>query len=173
MTTNHTASHTAHQRADHDHAPHGHDHHSCVATALSRARQICAARDVRLTPQRERVLELVWSSHRPRGAYDILEDLSQDGRRVAPLTVYRALDFLLEQGLVHRIESLNAFVGCADPGHAHAGQFLVCERCGEATELSAPEVSQAIATVAARSGFAVSRQTVEVAGLCPACQGKA
>lgn len=149
---------------------HAHDHATCVHGALDRARALCEARGVRLTPQRERVLELVWSSHRPRGAYDILEDLSRDGKRAAPLTVYRALDFLLEQGLVHRIESLNAFVGCAAPGTSHTGQFLVCERCGEATELSDPAIADAIAATAAAKGFTVSRQTVEVTGLCPACR---
>jgi len=148
-----------------------HDHSACIGTALGRARDLCAARGVRLTPVREQVLNLVWSGHRPRGAYDILEDLAQaEGRRVAPLTVYRALDFLVEQGLVHRIESLNAYVGCADPGQAHTGQFLVCEKCGNASEMDDADVAAAIARAAAARGFAAARQTVEVAGLCPACR---
>lgn len=151
--------------------PGGHDHHRCVGTAIARARSLCEGRGVRLTPLRERVLELVWSGHRPRGAYAILEDLADvGGKRPAPLTVYRALDFLVEQGLVHRIESLNAYVGCADPGIAHAGQFLVCERCGNAAELDDPRISAAVAAAAGSLGFAVSRQTVEVAGICPACR---
>ena len=147
-----------------------HDHHACVGAALARARALCESRGVRLTPLRERVLELVWSSHRPRGAYAILDDLAGvDGKRPAPLTVYRALDFLVEQGLVHRIESLNAYVGCPDPGSAHTGQFLVCSRCGNAAELDDPAIATAIARAAAGRGFQVQRQTVEVAGLCPAC----
>ncbi len=149
-----------------------HDHATCVGTALGRARALCDARGVRLTPLRERVLELVWSGHKPRGAYAILEDLAEEGgRRPAPLTVYRALDFLVEQGLVHRIESLNAYVGCADPGTAHTGQFLVCERCGNAAELDDPRIAKAVAEAAGALGFQVTRQTVEVAGLCPACRG--
>lgn len=130
---------------------------------------MCAERGVRLTAQRARVLELVWSSHQPRGAYAILEDLSADGKRVAPLTVYRALDFLLEQGLIHRIESLNAFVGCSAPGTLHTGQFLVCSCCGNAQELVDPRIAAIIAETSAAQGFTITRQTVEVTGICPAC----
>lgn len=161
--------HHAHDPSSHDHAPR-HDHGSCVKDALARADALCATRGVRLTAQRARVLELVWSSHKPRGAYAILEDLSADGKRVAPLTVYRALDFLLEQGLIHRIESQNAFVGCPDPGTAHMGQFLVCTCCGEATELTDPRIAAIIAESAAARGFTIKRQTVEVTGICPACR---
>lgn len=160
------SSHTHHH---HDHAVR-HDHGSCVKDALARADAICTERGVRLTAQRARVLELVWSSHKPRGAYAILEDLSADGKRVAPLTVYRALDFLLEQGLIHRIESQNAFVGCPDPGTAHTGQFLVCSCCGNATELTDRSIASAIAESAAAQGFTVQRQTVEVTGICPDCR---
>lgn len=147
-----------------------HDHASCVGQALDRARALCQSRQARLTPVRARVLELVWSSHRPRGAYAILEDLAGDGRRVAPLTVYRALDFLLEQGLVHRIESLNAYIGCPHPDERHSGQFLVCQRCGNATELDDPGVTAAITAGALARGFRPLRQMVEVLGLCPCCQ---
>lgn len=162
------------------HAPHthdlththtdAHDHRTCVQAALARAEALCAARGVRLTAQRARVLELVWSCHKPRGAYAILDDLSADGKRPAPLTVYRALDFLLDQGLIHRIESLNAFVGCPDPGAAHTGQFLVCSCCGNAEELVDPRINAIIAETCAAQGFTMTRQTVEVTGICPACR---
>lgn len=148
-----------------------HDHHACIAEALTRADAVCAARGARLTTLRRRVLELVWTSHRPRGAYAILEDLSQqDGKPVAPLTVYRSLEFLVEQGLVHRLESLNAYVGCADPDHSHTGQFLVCEGCGTAWEIDDTRIGDAIRAVAAERGFRVHRPMVEVRGLCPDCQ---
>jgi len=148
-----------------------HDHTHCIADALNRADALCAERGARLTALRRRVLELVWSSHRPRGAYAILEDLSQqDGKAAAPLTVYRALEFLVEQGLVHRIESLNAYVGCAAPGDVHSGQFLVCEACGDAAEIDDPGVGAAIDAAAAERGFRVQRPTVEVRGLCKSCQ---
>ena len=149
-----------------------HDHAHCVNDALARAESLCAARGARLTALRRRVLELVWQSHRPRGAYDMLEDLGENGRPAAPLTVYRALDFLVGQGLVHRIESLNAYVGCAGPEAAHSGQFLVCDGCGVALELDDQRVTQAIRECAAGHGFRVVRPTVEIHGLCPACQEK-
>lgn len=150
-----------------------HDHAHCIADALTRADTLCGERGARLTSLRRRVLELVWSSHRPRGAYAILEDLSQqDGKATAPLTVYRALEFLVEQGLVHRIESLNAYIGCAAPGAVHSGQFLVCEACGDTVEIDDPGIRSAIQTTAAERGFRVHRPTVEVRGLCRPCQEK-
>ncbi|MFD1624540.1 Fur family transcriptional regulator [Azospirillum griseum] len=150
-----------------------HDHAHCVADALTRADALCAQRGARLTTLRRRVLELVWSSHRPRGAYAILEDLSQqDGKSTAPLTVYRALEFLVEQGLVHRIESLNAYVGCASPGASHSGQFLVCEGCGDAAEIDDSSIRTAIESAAIARGFRVQRPTVEVRGVCKDCQEK-
>ena len=147
-----------------------HDHAHCVSDALERAESLCAGRGARLTALRRRVLELVWASHRPRGAYDLLDELGEGGKAAAPLTVYRALDFLVEQGLVHRIESLNAYVGCAEPGAVHSGQFLVCDGCGVACELNDQGVAAAIAACAVSRGFRVVRPTVEVHGLCPSCQ---
>ncbi|MGH8360360.1 MAG: Fur family transcriptional regulator, partial [Pseudomonas sp.] len=118
------------------------------------------------------VLELVWQSHKPLGAYDILGVLSeQDGRRAAPPTVYRALDFLLDNGLVHRISSLNAFVGCNHPEHAHQGQFLICRECHAAIELEQKSISDSIIKSAGDVGFKVEGQTVEVVGVCSGCQG--
>jgi Fur family transcriptional regulator, zinc uptake regulator len=149
---------------------HGHAHQHCIEDALDKARQLCRERGTQLTPQREQVLTLLWSGHKPRGAYDILADMTAGGRKVAPLTVYRALDFLLEQGLIHRIESRNAFIGCPDPQRPHAGQFFVCQGCGDAAELDDPGISAAIQAAGAAGGFAITRQMVEVAGLCPACQ---
>ncbi|WFS18647.1 zinc uptake transcriptional repressor Zur [Pseudomonas sp. 905_Psudmo1] len=151
-----------------------HDHSRCVSHALAEAEAICARQGLRLTALRKRVLELVWASHKPLGAYDILGVLSdEDGRRAAPPTVYRALDFLLENGLVHRIASLNAFVGCSHPEYAHQGQFLICRSCHAATELEQPAISQAIVDGAAGVGFVVESQTVEVVGLCAGCKGTA
>jgi Fur family transcriptional regulator, zinc uptake regulator len=148
-----------------------HDHSRCVSHALSEAEQLCARQGLRLTALRKRVLELVWASHKPLGAYDILAVLSEaDGRRAAPPTVYRALDFLLEHGLVHRIASLNAFIGCSHPEHAHQGQFLICRGCHAAIELEQASISDAIVAGAAGVGFAVEGQTVEVLGLCAGCQ---
>lgn len=151
-----------------------HDHTHCVSHALAEAESICARQSLRLTALRKRVLELVWQSHKPLGAYDILAVLSEeDGRRAAPPTVYRALDFLLEHGLVHRIASLNAFVGCNQPELAHQGQFLICRACHAAIELEHAAIADAIVNSAKTVGFTVESQTVEVVGLCAGCQESA
>jgi len=147
-----------------------HDHLRCVTEAMSDAVRLCRARGVRLTPLRTRVLAIVWQNHKPMGAYDILAVLAAEGRSAAPPTVYRALEFLLEQGLVHRLSSLNAVVGCSRPGHAGCGQFLICRSCGNAAELNDSAVERAITRSAASQGFAVQGHTVEISGVCPDCR---
>jgi len=149
-----------------------HDHGTCVDAALAAAAAICVKRGARLTPLRRRVLELIWRSHAPVGAYDLLRALAATKRGAAPPTVYRALDFLLAHGLVHRIESLNAFVGCAHPQQAHGSQFLICADCGAAAEVHDPRVDAVIGRRAAELGFSVRRKTVEIQGLCGPCQSR-
>ncbi len=148
-----------------------HDHERCVDDALKAAEALCSERGARLTPIRRRVFELVWNSHEPVGAYELLRALSRERENAAPPTVYRALEFLLEHGLIHRIESLNAFVGCCAPSDEHRSQFLICDGCGRTAEMHDDHVKSAIARSAESIGFAVSRETVEIRGLCPACQG--
>ena len=147
-----------------------HDHRHCVATALHAAAGLCERQGVRLTALRRRVLELVWRGHQPRGAYDILEDLHSEGRRAAPPTVYRALEFLRLHGLIHRIESLNAFIGCVAPEVPHSGHFMICNRCGGAAEVNDQAIGDALRQSASNSGFVIEQQTIEMRGLCPACQ---
>ncbi|MDX1597581.1 MAG: Fur family transcriptional regulator [Marinobacter sp.] len=148
--------------------PHNHD--ACVAQALADARAICQQRNARLTPTRERVLELIWQSHKPLGAYDVLAVLTEDGHNAAPPTVYRALDFLQQHGLVHRIASLNAFVGCTHAGKHHNGMFLICRSCSNVLELTAPKVAQAVSDAASAEAFQPEDVMIEIAGLCPACR---
>jgi len=157
-------------RADGAFPPRGHDHVRCVAEAMGDAARLCRERGARLTPLRARVLEIVWQSHKPAGAYDILAVLGNEGRSAAPPTVYRALDFLLEQGLVHRLSSLNAVVGCSQPGHGGAGQFLICRSCGNAAEINDGGIERAITRSAASQGFTVDTHTVEITGICPDCR---
>lgn len=123
-----------------------------------------------MTRLRRRVLELVWGSHEPVKAYVILDRLRAEHRGAAPPTVYRALDFLREHGFVHKIESLNSYFGCAEPGHRGAGQFLICRRCGEVAELDDEKVAALLRQRAADLRFAIERQTIEVAGLCAQCR---
>ncbi len=148
----------------------GHDHSNCLEGALSRAAVLCADRGVRLTALRRRVLDLVWGGHKPLGAYEILDTLKAERRGAAPPTVYRALDFLRAQGLVHRIESKNSFVGCPEPEKPHGGQFLICRTCGMAAEMNDTGVDQAIRKSAAKAGFSIARPIIEIQGLCPHCR---
>ncbi len=146
----------------------GHDHGQCIDDALDAAADICARRGARLTELRRRVLELVWEGHESVKAYDLLAGL---GPRAKPPTVYRALDFLVAHGLVHKLESLNAYVGCPRPQTAHEGQFLICDTCGTVDEIDSPELNSQLVARAAVAGFSPLRQTVEVHGLCAACGG--
>jgi Fur family zinc uptake transcriptional regulator len=149
--------------------PH-HDHGHCVASALESAEAICVARGEKLTALRRQVLELVWGGHRPTGAYDILAAMqTQTGRKIAPPTVYRTLDFLRQQGLVHRIESLNAYVGCRAPGRPHDVQFMICRRCGTAVELDDRRIARSLEAVAAAAGFVIENRVVELSGRCARC----
>ncbi|MBT3766817.1 MAG: transcriptional repressor [Rhodospirillaceae bacterium] len=149
-----------------------HDHGACIEDAITIAEEICTRDGTALTELRRRVLELVWEGHRPVGAYDLLEKLQRERRKAAPPTVYRALDFLMENGLIHKIESLNAFVGCGAPTQRHGGQFLICQACGAVAELNDATVTRRISTKAADLGFEVESQMVEVLGTCPDCAGQ-
>lgn len=150
-----------------------HDHSHCVHDALATAERLCAESGARLTPLRRRVLELVWGSHRPLGAYELLDQLTAEGHKPAPPTVYRALEFLLEQKLVHRIASRNAFLGCTHPGALHAGYFLLCDACGNAEEIAdGSALAGAIAAAASAADFDVSSQTLELTGRCRRCRAR-
>lgn len=146
-----------------------HRHATCIAEAISCAEAACAKKGNKLTSIRRRVLEFVWASHEPVKAYDVLDKLRAERSGAAPPTVYRALDFLLAEGLVHKIESLNAFVGCGKPGHEESGQFLICSDCGEVAELDDPEVLKLIHDKAEQLGFCIEKQVVELRGHCAQC----
>lgn len=148
-----------------------HDHHACVQDAVAQAEAICAGRNERFTPLRKLVLELVWSSHKPVKAYDLLAQLAEHHERPAPPTVYRALDFLREAGLVHKIQSLNAYVGCSAPSRLHQGQFFICEQCGDIAELDDEAITARVAENAKRVGFRVKDEIIEILGQCQVCQG--
>lgn len=149
-----------------------HDHRFCVARILATAEHLCAERAVRLTAQRRRVLEIVSASHTAIGAYAIMDKLGGGRGRPAPISIYRALDFLMTQNFVHRLASRNAYVACSTPRAAHGAQFLICERCGTIAELSDSAVDEAIIEAAKHARFAVTRRLVEVAGICAYCSGE-
>lgn len=147
-----------------------HDHRACLDKALGAADALCARLGVRLTPIRRRVLELIWGGHEPMGAYALLDKLREDGHASAPPTVYRALDFLLRAGLIHRLESFNAYVGCVAPQRSHEAAFLICGRCGEASELPDRAIADAVQRGAEKAGFLAQKKTVEILGLCAHCR---
>jgi Fur family zinc uptake transcriptional regulator len=154
------------------HAP-DHDHARCSADALAHAERLCAARSQRLTPVRRQVLESLLQSHKPLGAYEIIDRTAREGTRHAPITVYRALDFLMDQGLVHRIESRNAFVAC---GHTHeSGEivvFLICEHCGAVGEAPSKAVADSLKAAARAAGFTPHTPVIEISGVCSHCREK-
>ncbi|MDO6562334.1 Fur family transcriptional regulator [Amphritea sp. 1_MG-2023] len=147
-----------------------HDHNHCIKTALEHAHEVCQSNGQRLTKIRELVLNLIWQSHKPLGAYDLLPALAKAGFNSAPPTVYRALDFLQEQGLVHRLASLNSFIGCTHPGQQHHGYFLICSQCGNTAEMQSQELQRSILHCASAAGFSVEQEQIEILGRCPNCQ---
>lgn len=154
-------------------------------TMLDRAEAQCARRGAQLTALRRQVLRLVLEAEQPVGAYALLDRLKDLRGGAAPPTVYRALDFLLEQGLIHKVERLNAFLGCVEAGqdgHAHRGgnngghghphQFLICGRCGATAEISDPAIASALAKAAKKAGFTLRQATVEAEGVCADCAAR-
>jgi len=137
---------------------------------MAQAEALCAATGARLTPVRRRALEILLEEHRALGAYDVLERLAADGFGKQPPVAYRALDFLVAQGLAHRIRRLNAFTACTHPGDAHAPVLLICAECDAVSDASGAEVRGALEESAAGIGFRVDRTSIEAVGLCAACR---
>lgn len=161
---------------------HAHDHsvadpctdpkhhvHDAAAYVLA-VEQACTSRGVRLTPLRGQVLGLVAAAGRPIKAYDLLDLMKSASGSTAPPTVYRALEFLLEQGFIHRLASVNAFVSCHHPQVRHSVPFLICDGCQNAIELEDERISELLDRQALALGFTPRAQTLEVHGLCAACQ---
>ncbi len=148
--------------------PFTHDHEHCIHKALDLADRLCQERGVRLTPLRRRVLELIWEDHRAVKAYDLLDRIKPLAQ-AKPATVSRVLEFLIAQGLIHRVGSLNAFIGCRCSDRPHEALLLICSRCGEVEELPAPEVMATLTRAIEQAGFLPQPQAIEIAGLCTHC----
>jgi Fur family zinc uptake transcriptional regulator len=148
-----------------------HDHGRCAADALAHAERVCRSRAQKFTPIRRQVLEALLSSHRPLGAYEVIDQLATHRSRPAPITVYRALEFLMTNGLVHRIESRNAYLACAhDHDAASMVAFLICEHCGSVGEIVAGPATQSLNDAARQTGFVPKLSVVEITGTCAHCQ---
>jgi len=140
-----------------------------VQPVLRKAERLCLERGVRLTRQRRLALEIICARDKPVGAYEILEAMREAIPGAAPPTVYRALDFLLAQGLIHKLQTIHAFVGCNHPEHPHSSQFLICEDCGDVTEVEDQAVTRSLQRTASALGFKAGRRVVEVVGTCSGC----
>lgn len=140
------------------------------AERIALAASLCGARGAQLTKLRRQILELLWETGRPTGAYELIEALKlRRARPVGPPTVYRAIEFLMSQGLVSRIESRNAYVPCAHPERRHDCLFLICSDCGASVELEDQRLESLISENAAHVGFRPARRVVEVEGTCASC----
>lgn len=172
-----TGAKDAHHHHDHDHGadacPHAQARATSAAQVVAAAEEACRTRGTRLTPIRRDVLVALLATHKPMGAYDLIEALrTETGRALAPISIYRALDFLMEQGFVHRLASRNAFVACP---HAHAPHdlvaFLICETCGGVDEMSSRPLAEALSGLLAAEQFAPRHQVLEISGVCGHCRG--
>ncbi len=147
-----------------------HDHTACRGAVMEQAEALIAGSGRRLTPVRRRTLEILLEAHRALGAYEVLERLAAEGFGSQPPVAYRALDFLVAEGLVHRIRRLNAFAACMQPGAPHHPAFLICEGCGALAEGPGHEAAQALEAAAAVADFRIARVSLEATGLCAACR---
>jgi Fur family transcriptional regulator, zinc uptake regulator len=146
-----------------------HNHAHCSGDVLARAAQIAEAKGIKLTPVRRRALEILLEAHKALGAYEVLERLAADGFGSQPPVAYRALEFLVEHGLAHRVRRLNAFAACMHPGIVHMPAFFICNSCHAVAEAPADPVRSAVSAAAAAIGFTIEKMNVEACGFCPAC----
>jgi Fur family zinc uptake transcriptional regulator len=146
-----------------------HKHKQCIKSALERAEKICRENGVRLTPIRRKVLELIWQSHKPIKAYDLLAQLSTGEHIEKPPTVYRALEFLLENHLIHKIDSSNAYIGCEFDHHENDSKFFICDVCDEVKEVHAPKLDKTLLETSKNQGFTLNQTNIELHGVCARC----
>lgn len=146
-----------------------HDHSRCVEAGIAEAEAHCATSGLRFTPVRRAALDILLREHRALGAYDLLDRLRDAGFGAQPPVAYRALDFLVAHGFVHKIERLNAFIACAHPGASHSPAFLICRKCDAVAEAHSAPARGTLGEAARATGFQIERTVVEALGVCPAC----
>tara|TARA_B110000444_G_C18650931_1_gene506034 strand:+ start:191 stop:649 length:459 start_codon:yes stop_codon:yes gene_type:complete len=144
-------------------------HQRCVDDAIKRAQLVCDENRSRFTTLRKRVLELVWASHKPVKAYDLLSELQKEDQSAKPSTIYRTLDFLLELGLVHKIYRQNTYVGCVNPKEERPCFFLVCKNCHNIEEKHDEEYYSLIKNISKKHQFQLQESSFEIEGLCNNC----
>lgn len=150
-----------------------HNHGTCMSEALSAADALCVARGLRFTPVRRKALEILLQDHRAMGAYAILDRLREEGFGSQPPVAYRALDFLVANGLAHKIERLNAFIACVHTHHSHTPAFMICRSCDAVAEALSTTARGVLHEAAHATGFHIERTVIEAEGICPTCTDKA
>ena len=146
-----------------------HDHDACTASTLATAESYCRTHRLQFTPTRRRVLEFLIEEHKALGAYDLLARLSQEGLGTQPPVVYRALDFLLAHGFIHKIERLNAYAACTQPLESHTPIFMICRACQSVAEAFSSLSHSVLGKAARQTGFRIEQSVIEARGLCPNC----
>lgn len=146
-----------------------HDHGKCKTIVVSAVKKVCKDRGLRLTPVREKALRILAESHEALGAYDILSRLVSHGFGAQPPIVYRALDFLIENGFAHRVEKLNAYIACNSPGESHSPLFLICKSCHQVAETGDNMDTRSIHKAASLIKFNVEAASIEIEGFCSGC----
>ena len=154
------------------HAFEAHNHKSCVSKTLSQVEETCQQNNLRLTPIRRRVLEILLEEHKAMGAYDVLERLTAENFGSGPPVAYRALDFLVSNGFAHKLQRLNAFIACGHPDDAHTPIFMICNSCDAIAEADMGEGIHAITRAAGALGFKIKKPVIEADGTCPKCLGE-
>ncbi len=149
-----------------------HDHDACISRVLTEVDASSDLNHLKLTPQRRRALEILLESHKALGAYDLLERFQAEGLGSKPVTAYRALEFLIRNGFVHKIEGLNAYVACMHPAEFHHPAFMVCRNCRTVAEAESEPAKGVLGQAARAVGFTIDHTIVEAVGLCATCQSE-
>jgi len=150
-----------------------HDHRTCFGSAVARAERAFEAQGLRLTELRRRVFEEIAASHHAVGAYDVLDRLARKGGRLAPISVYRAIDALIAAGVIHRLESRNAFFAChTSHAEAHPKLVLACETCHRVAEVDGTSVFREMVAAVDAAAFVPRQTVVEISGVCRHCRAQ-
>ena len=146
-----------------------HNHKNCISNSISEFEKYCQESNQKISKVSKKVFEILLESHKALGAYDILDKLKNYGYSSQPPVAYRALSLLLDIGFVHKIEKLNAYIACSDPGKSHEPAFLICRKCKLVNETSQFETNKKIKSEAKNSKFSIENSIVEIIGVCPNC----
>ena len=145
------------------------NHKICIDDAIKKAESICNQKGLKFTKLRQKVLELIWKNHNYVKAYDLLEELKKIDDSAKPPTIYRSLDFLIENGFIHKIQSLNAFIGCAHPKEHKECYFLICKNCQNIEECCSKKIDKVVTSTTGQNNFKPNQVTLEISGICKEC----